>query len=220
VEKNLEYKKLYQLMDSVLVLISKAENSLYLTGGTALHRYYYNLRYSDDLDFFSSNNDLFYEEVREIEKIFQDRNIEYTVSVSTKDFRRFMVHQKLQIDFVNDRTYREGKSNIINNIRIDNPINILTNKLTAVLDRDDEKDIFDIFAIACNEKFNWNEILEIVQKKACVQKELLLNRIKTFPLEWLENIKQISNFEISEKMVEQLCCDIEKGAENNMNGHL
>jgi hypothetical protein len=64
----------------------------------------------------------------------------------------------LQMDFVNNKTYREGKSNLFNNIRVDNVINILTNKLMAVLDRDEEKDMFDIITISYNEKFNWKEI--------------------------------------------------------------
>ncbi|MDQ7060749.1 MAG: nucleotidyl transferase AbiEii/AbiGii toxin family protein [Sulfurimonas sp.] len=51
-EKNINYKELYLLQDEILEIIIKLENNFYLTGGTALHRFYYDARYSDDLDFF------------------------------------------------------------------------------------------------------------------------------------------------------------------------
>jgi len=48
----LDYVKLYELQDMVLYEVFKTTKSFYLTGGTALHRFYYDIRYSDDLDFF------------------------------------------------------------------------------------------------------------------------------------------------------------------------
>ena len=52
-EEKIAYKKLYDLQDRVLGIVFSREHDFYLTGGTALHRFYYNLRYSDDLDFFN-----------------------------------------------------------------------------------------------------------------------------------------------------------------------
>jgi predicted nucleotidyltransferase component of viral defense system len=43
---------LYPLQDSVLNLLGKVSGAFYLTGGTALGRFYLNHRFSDDLDFF------------------------------------------------------------------------------------------------------------------------------------------------------------------------
>ena len=40
-------------------LLRKTGNPFYLTGGTALNRYYFRCRYSDDLDFFVNNDDDF-----------------------------------------------------------------------------------------------------------------------------------------------------------------
>jgi predicted nucleotidyltransferase component of viral defense system len=51
-----DYRGLYALQDLVLDKVFELDNDFYLTGGTALHRFYYNLRYSDDLDFFVSNS--------------------------------------------------------------------------------------------------------------------------------------------------------------------
>ena len=94
-EKKIEYTQLYELQDRVLDLIFSLNNEFYLTGGTALHRFYYNLRYSDDLDFFSSADPLFGENIREILSCMDDKSIEYTREVQTKDFQRVFVQNRL-----------------------------------------------------------------------------------------------------------------------------
>jgi len=68
----------------------------------------------------------------------------------------------LQVDFINDRVYRHDESIYLENgYIIDNIKNILSNKLNAVIDRDEEKDIFDIYMICKFYDFDWKEILEI-----------------------------------------------------------
>ena len=47
-----DYAQLYALQDKVLKIIFTEETPFYLTGGTALHRFYCEHRYSDDLDLF------------------------------------------------------------------------------------------------------------------------------------------------------------------------
>jgi len=61
----LDYVKLYELQNMVLDEVFKTTKSFYLTGGTALHRFYYDIRYSDDLDFFCID-EFFAYEIREI----------------------------------------------------------------------------------------------------------------------------------------------------------
>ena len=65
--------------------------------------------------------------------------------------------QNLQIDFVNDRIKRFGKIIVKDQINLDNPLNILSNKITAVISRDNPKDIFDIYLISLKENFNKNK---------------------------------------------------------------
>ena len=125
-EEEIEYKKLYDLQDRIMPIVFGLENGFYLTGGTALHRFYYNLRYSDDLDFFSSNDILFGESVREVYDALENNGIVFSKIVDAKDFRRIVTEGYLQLDFVNDRVYREGKSNIVRGMRIDNVVNIFT----------------------------------------------------------------------------------------------
>lgn len=42
-------ESLYPLQDGVLSCVNECKTDLYLTGGTALHRFYASIRYSDDL---------------------------------------------------------------------------------------------------------------------------------------------------------------------------
>ena len=215
-EKKIEYTQLYELQDRVLDLIFSLNNEFYLTGGTALHRFYYNLRYSDDLDFFSSADPLFGENIREILSCMDDKSIEYTREVQTKDFQRVFVQNRLRIDFINDRVHREGKSAVIRGMRIDNITNMLTNKITTILDRDEEKDIFDLFAIAYNETYNWGHILKIANKKSIVDRGMLIERLRIFPLDWLGNLKIIKELIINREEISRMCTDILNEADNSL----
>lgn len=135
--------------------------------------------------------------------------------VSARDFHRVLVNDLLQLDFVNDRVHRQGKSNIIGGIRVDNKVNILANKVTAIIGRDEGKDVFDLFYLARHEEFSWDNILRIANKKSMVEKEILMNRLSSFPLQWLEKIKMKEHFEISKSMLNQLCNDIIIGQNNS-----
>lgn len=207
-EEKIDYAKLYRLQDIVLDVVFSLENNFYLTGGTALHRFYYGLRYSDDLDFFTSSDALFADSINEILDAFEVKNLKYKRVVQTKDFQRVIFEGALQIDFVNDRVYRYGKSVLFGKYRIDNKINILTNKLGAIIDRDEEKDIFDLVAIAQNESFLWDEVIEIANKKSLIDRAVLIERLSSFPLEWLQNIKTIKEFAISRDTLNSICADI------------
>ena len=207
-EKEIDYQKLYTLQDEVLAIVFALENSFYLTGGTALHRFYYNYRYSDDLDFFSYNDTLFGESVNEVIDTLIEKRYALNHTVQSKDFHRLMIDDLLQLDFVNDRVHREGKSIIINGMRVDNRVNILANKVTAIIGRDEEKDFFDLFILAQNEYFNWKNILEVANKKSVIEKEMLIHRLESFPLVWLKNIKVIKAINITKEMVNELVNDI------------
>jgi len=187
---SIDYQKLYELQDKVLDIVFQEENIFYLTGGTALSRFYQDKRYSDDLDFFTHDNYRFNVAVRRlkfaIEKVYSVK-----IEVESKDFIRFLVSDTLQVDFVNDRVYRHGKTNNINNRRVDNIENILANKLTAVVGRDNPKDIFDIYLINKFYNFDWSVILEVAHKKAGFASEDLITRLKTFPVSLLKNINLI-----------------------------
>jgi len=215
-EREIDYKRLYQLQDRVMDQVFALDNDFYLTGGTALHRFYYHLRYSDDLDFFTYSDPLFRESIIEILQLFKQNSINYRYIVESKDFHRLLIEEFLQIDFVNDRVYRKGKSNIIDGYKIDNKINILANKVTAILGRDEAKDIFDLFTLLYHENYEWGEVLTIANQKSSISKDELLYRLESFPLTWLDKIKMIENIEITQKTIAQICDDILHESTNSL----
>lgn len=185
----IDYKALYTLQDKVLVLVFKVENEFYLTGGTCLSRFYVEKRYSDDLDFFTNGSSRYSFAVKNIKSELM-QYFDVKVEVDSKDFIRFRVNDLLQLDFVNDIASRYKDIVVTkDNFLIDNIENILSNKITAVMGRDNPKDIFDIYLIAKNYDFSWEDILESAHEKAGFNNDELLVRLKSFPTELLENIK-------------------------------
>ncbi len=141
------YIKIYALQDKVLDVVFRAENIFYLTGGTCLSRFYYPKRYSDDLDFFADASSRYAFAVRTIKKRMLDV-FSLKIEVESKDFTRWRINERLQVDFINEHSPRYGDVIVTpSGYIIDNIENILCNKLTAVVGRDNPKDVFDIYLI-------------------------------------------------------------------------
>lgn len=192
---SIDYKKLYSLQDKVLDTVFRCENEFYLTGGACLGRFYKEKRYSDDLDFFTNNSGRYGFAVKNIKKALQ-KSFDLAVKVESKSFTRFKIDGLLQIDFVNDTAARYKNVKILdNNYIIDNVENILSNKLTAVIGRDNPKDIFDIYLISKFYTFSWEDILNSAHEKAGFNNEDLIIRLKSFPIHLLKRINIIdTNF--------------------------
>ena len=67
---SIDYKKLYSLQDRVLDKVFSVEDEFYLTGGTALSRFYKAKRYSDDLDFFTNSSTRFNFAIKNIGSVY------------------------------------------------------------------------------------------------------------------------------------------------------
>jgi hypothetical protein len=199
-----DYIKLYNLQDKILSLLSGHYGNLYLTGGTALDRFYLNHRYSEDLDFFMNADSSFVDTVNKIRNLIGAKFIISKKNpVLFNDFVRFWVEEdgcELKIEFVNDVPYYSGKIHLSDNIPVDNVQNILSNKLTAIVSRDEPKDIFDIVSISLSFSFNWQNIFECSIQKAIVAEQNVAERIETFPVElliqqpWLKHPVHLSEF--------------------------
>lgn len=188
---NIDYQKLYALQDEVLKVVFEIEKEFYLTGGTCLSRFYKEKRYSDDLDFFTNRSARFGFAVKNIKRALQS-SFQLTVEVESKDFIRYKIDHLLQVDFVNDSVFRY-KDIVVNENKylLDNIENILSNKLTAVMGRDNPKDVFDIYLICKFYTFAWEDILDAAHQKAEFSNEELIIRLKSFPRELFNGIKII-----------------------------
>jgi len=190
---SIDYKALYKLQDEVLKVVFATEHEFYLTGGTCLSRFYVEKRYSDDLDFFTNQSPRYSCAIKNIKKALNE-NFQLTVEVESKDFTRFKIDDLLQVDFVNDISFRYKEPVVSEeHYLIDTIENILSNKLTAVVGRDNPKDIFDIYLIWKFYEVNWEQILETAHKKAGFTNEELIIRLKSFPVSLLQDIKIIDN---------------------------
>ncbi len=223
------YKDLYSLQNSVFELVEPSE--FYLTGGTALSRFYTHHRYSDDLDFFIHKKDSFLDGVKEIISEFK-RKLKLEIKVMTEDFAQVFVHSdeffskynqdfqaKLKVEFVNEKEIPHfGDFNKFEEFsRIDNLRNILSNKITAIT-RMEAKDIADIWFICRNFPFNWNSIIEEAEKKEAIEELLVFDLIKTFPLNMFEKIRWVNpvNKEQFEKDREKILADLVSKGPNSL----
>jgi len=173
--------------------MGKLNVPFYLTGGTALSRCYLAHRWSDDLDFFS-NADLDFSE--HVKRFFRDVLVKFQHDLSsdviTEDFCRTFIqnnNEVLKIEFVNDVSHYVGRTHFIKGIQFDNIKNILCNKLTALIGRDEPKDVFDIIFIAKNYSFNWKHIFLEAKEKAIMNEIDIIERLTSFPIEFFEDVK-------------------------------
>ncbi len=195
----LNYTNIYALQDKVLAVIFSTETTFYLTGGTCLNRFYHNRRYSDDLDLFTNENALFRDDLRVLLDTLTSASLPYAIQVDTRDFVRLFIEERLQLDLVNDRVYRYGKSiRSPLGIVLDNELNICANKLCAIIGRDDPKDMFDLYTIFKKGKIDWKTVITAAAKKCVLDPEVLEYRLSSFPLELLDLLAVVDPTTVSE----------------------
>lgn len=77
--------------------------------------------------------------------------------------------------------------------KIDNPLNILANKITAFSDREEPKDLSDILVISKNLPVNWKEIFTAANSKAAgLNAPLIAKKMEEFNMASLDLVKWIS----------------------------
>ncbi|MBN1115258.1 MAG: nucleotidyl transferase AbiEii/AbiGii toxin family protein [Oligoflexia bacterium] len=194
---NSKYTQLYKIQDRVLAALKPVLSGFYLTGGTALGRFYLDHRLSEDLDFFVNQSGSFKKDINKILKELQNKfDVSKSESVIYDDFAKFYINDDkafLKIEFVNDVEYHSGKLNKYKFGLVDTPLNILANKVTALSGRDEPKDIFDIYYISLSYHFNWVDILDEAKKKAIFNEIDISQKINSFPVEMFDNVDWLHN---------------------------
>jgi hypothetical protein len=163
--------ELYPFQDEVLKIINQLEAEFYLTGGTAASRGYLNHRYSDDLDFFVNDEPDF---GLLVERVIQALNSvgkwELEILSRYDRFVRLNLSQSelaLKLEFINDVPSRVGE--VINHPtlgKLDTAENILAKKLTALLTREEPKDLADVWGFCCLMDLSLGEAITGAQGKA------------------------------------------------------
>jgi len=217
------YNRLYLLQDDALRALS-GRTEFYLTGGTAISRFHYGHRYSDDLDFFLSYSKDFRGQSREVFKALKSSFPFAEMTMDTETFIRIFVGQndelKLKIELVHDVEFHHGAfvSNEFYPL-IDNPRNILSNKLSA-LNREAPKDVADIIEICTHEEFAWPDIFEEAN-----QKDTWVNVISSIAVLSRMSIVELANVVqwivrpdpmVLESRINTICSDIAKAGNNSL----
>lgn len=214
--------RLYPFQNDVLKMVEAAGVEFYLTGGTALSRYYLKHRYSDDIDFFVNQNPEFKEQAQKIISLFKKEDWNCEVQTTADNFVRLMIEREnisLKVDLVNDVAYHYGGFQEASFFKkIDDWRNILSNKICAI-SRLEPKDIADILFLAKKYQFDWENIIQESKEKDLWVEPLNISKIiSEFPVHKLNQVKWIVPVEIElmEKELKILHNDIFYGKENTL----
>jgi len=148
---------------------SSLKNKFYWTGGTLLSYYYLHHRYSYDLDFFSEEKFSFDEIdqlVNEIKVKGNFKKVEFKKIYDRYEFL-FIGKESLRVEFVyynhEKKTLRKRKKFL--GVFIDSLEDMAANKLIALLDRSEPKDVFDLYFIFTLTKISPQKLIKLVEKK-------------------------------------------------------
>lgn len=144
----------YHLQDQFLdqFFSSQFGPDFYLTGGTALARFYFHHRESIDLDLFTQNQDIDFAAVNLlVEKIGLAMGLKTIKQVVVNTFLQYIFEDSsgegLKVDFVKDIPVHFGELKQEGKITVDSLENIGSNKVLAIFGRTDHKDFIDLYYI-------------------------------------------------------------------------
>lgn len=170
-EADFYFDILYPLQDLVLSGVGDLCTGFYLAGGTAASRAYLQHRFSDDLDLFTNDSPqfrLWAERVIDVLAAVPDWKTE--VLLREARFVRVNVvtpQANLKIELIDDVPAHVGE--IIDHPvlgRVDSAENLLANKLTALIDRAEPKDLADVWGFCCRMDLSIGRALEDAHSKA------------------------------------------------------
>jgi len=217
-----KYEQLYRLQDVAMERVFSRRLGFYLTGGTALSRFHLDHRYSDDLDFFTHEVNTFGDTVRLVRSDLDKRFDSVTSEIDARDFKRILVTEEgitLKIDFVGDRTPRVGFPEDHDGRYIDTVRNILSNKVGTVLSRDEARDVADLVQICLTFRFSWSEILQEAFEKQHFEREELVYRLSTFPVQMISTIpyrRSPPDLQEMESLIRTMGTDIKMATDNSL----
>lgn len=172
-----------------LLARSPLQKIFYWTGGTLLAYHYLHHRKSDDIDFFSEKA-FSLEELNSFIKQLKEKGGFTSVSYQ-KIFDRyeflFEGKDSLRIEFVyyNHEKKTLNKREVLLGVYIDSLEDIAANKVMAYFDRNEPKDIFDIFFLIRKANFTPQKLLALVKKKFGItfnEASFWSEAFKSFPL--------------------------------------
>lgn len=186
----------YDLQDKFLELFFSGPfaANFYLTGGTALARFFLHHRESVDLDLFTNDQVIDFSSLNQhVRGLIFSLHLKSTKEVVTDSFLQYFLEdesgQTLKIDFVKDIPVRFGDVVSQGKIRLDSLENIGSNKVLAIFGRLETKDYIDLYYLITESGLNFDKICEDAKKKDLGFSEFYLanaidrlNEVTTYPV--------------------------------------
>lgn len=195
------HRNAYKLQDDFLDLFFSESFApdFYLTGGTALSRFYFNHRISDDIDLFTQNKKIDFSHVNSLVlRILDKLNLKIIKQVNTDIFLQYITENqkqnRLKIDFVKEIPVHFGEFKMVGKTRIDSLENIGSNKVLTVFGRRDAKDFIDLYFILQKTKLKFDYLYSLAMQKDLGLSEFYL----------ANSMRQIEDISIYPKMLVKL----------------
>lgn len=161
--------ELTQLQQETLDLFAKSElkDKFYWTGGTLLAVIYLHHRQSQDIDFFSDTPFSHDEVIGFINKLKEELQLDFVEEKKIYDRWEFFLHNKeeMRLEFVHYNHPKIAERAEWNGIKVDSFDDLAANKLMAMFDRNEPKDLFDIYFILTKGNYSLSALFVLVEKK-------------------------------------------------------
>lgn len=168
-------KEITPLQKQVLVFFQKSPLSkkFYWTGGTVLSVFYLHHRKSKNLDFFSDFPINYNEIIKFIRAIKKQLKLKKLQEKKIFDRWEFILKNKeeLRLEFVHYEHPKLKPRRKWKGIYIDSLDDLAANKVMAFFDRNDPKDLVDLYFLLTKKGYKINRLLKLVEKKFGVRLE-------------------------------------------------
>jgi len=203
---------LSKFQEDVLIFFGKDTfgKNFYWTGGTLLAYQYFHHRISVDLDFFS--NDLFTDEqcLEFINRLKKDVSAEKITLTLQYNRRLYLIKRsketlKLEIVFFPFPAIEKRKILPEFSLKIDSLTDIMINKTLSIYQRNEVKDVYDLYCYLNNRpKYDLSKLVDLVGKKfgVAIEQTLLLAKINELAtnLDNLQPLLVIRQSELTKKV--------------------
>jgi predicted nucleotidyltransferase component of viral defense system len=151
------------LQKDVLAAFFGSERGFFLTGGAALAGYWLRHRPTSDLDLFTLDDGAFERAPHVLREVVVRLGGSTDVRQDAPGFRRFAVSRgddAVVVDLVRERVKQlHDDKRDIDGVLVDPPDEILANKLTALVGRQEERDIVDVMLLERDAKLRIEDFL-------------------------------------------------------------
>lgn len=146
-------------------------NLFYLTGGTALAAFYLKHRKSNDLDFFTVEENIIQPFSFGLEKLLKTKNFGVDRSRGLSSFVELIIkkgNESTLIHLAQDAPFRfkpPVESKDFPKVKIDSLIDIASNKLLALFGRATLRDFIDVYFLVKENHFTKEKLLSLAKEK-------------------------------------------------------